>query len=74
MTKISKLEVELDKQTQSTDTKLTELEECKLRLEQIREEKLKGHQIRSRYQHTKDWEKPSKYFLNVEKNSLNKEY
>ena len=33
----------------------------------LRTDKLKGHQIRSRYQHLKDWEKPSKYFLNLEK-------
>ena len=39
----------------------------------LRNEKLKGHQIRSRFQHFKDWEKPSKYFLNMEKkNYINK--
>ena len=39
----------------------------------LRNEKLKGHQIRSRFQHLKDREKPSKYFLNMEKkNHINK--
>ena len=67
------LETEIDKNKVINNDKITELEECKIRLEQIREEKLKGNQVRSRYQHTKDWEKPSKYFLNLEKrNFLNK--
>ena len=43
------------------------LNTIKLELENLREDKLKGHQIRSRYQHTNEWEKPSKYFLNLEK-------
>ena len=49
------------------------LNTIKLELENLREDKLKGYQIRSRYQHTNEWEKPSKYFLNLEKkNYLNK--
>ena len=73
LTKITRLEREVDSETPVDEQKLNNLEESKVKLEQIREDKLKGHQIRSRYQHIKDWEKPSKYFLNLEKkNFLNK--
>ena len=45
----------------------------KLKLEDIRENRIKGSMIRSRAQLNKDWEKPSKYFLNLEKrNYINK--
>ena len=43
------------------------LEELDKELIEHRENKLKGHQIRSRANLVKDWEKPSKYFLNLEK-------
>ena len=46
------------------------LNTIKLELENLREDKLKGYQIRSRYQHINEWEKPSKYFLNLEKKKL----
>ena len=46
---------------------MNKLEKLNNELLEIRTAKLKGHQIRSRYQHYKDWEKPSKYFLNLEK-------
>ena len=55
------------------DNTINQLEKLNNELLEIRSNKLKGHQIRSRYQHYKDWEKPSKYFFNLEKkNYLNK--
>ena len=73
ISQILMLEVEIDDKSVENENKIKDLDEAKLRLEQLREEKLKGNQIRSRYLHTKDWEKPSKYFLNLEKkNFLNK--
>ena len=72
---ITNLEIEIDKNTVINNEKITELDESRIRLEHIREEKLKGNQIRSRYQHTKDWEKSSKYFLNLEeKNNFKQKY
>ena len=38
------------------------LEELNKELIERRENKLKGHQLRSRANLVKDWEKPSKYF------------
>ena len=46
---------------------MNKLEKLNNELLELRAAKLEGHQIRSRYQHYKDWEKPSKYFLNLEK-------
>ena len=34
-----------------------------MELENLRDDKLKGHQIRSRYQHTNEWENPLNIFL-----------
>ena len=64
---ITQLEIEIDCYDININNKLEELTNLNIQLQSIREEKLKGHQIRSRYQHIKDWEKPSKYFLNLEK-------
>ena len=51
----------------------TEIANLKKRLQNIRENRMKGSMIRSRAQLNKDWEKPSKYFLNLEKrNYINK--
>ena len=71
--KITDLEIEIDCYSINLDNKLEELNKANIQLQSIREDKLKVHVIRSRYQHTKEWEKPSKYFLNLEKkNYLNK--
>ena len=49
------------------------LENLKIQLNDIRQEKLKGHIIRSRAQHIDKGEKPSKYFCGLEQhNSINK--
>ena len=61
------MEIEIDCHDLNIDNKLKELTNLNIQLQSIREDKLKGHQIRSRYQHIKEWEKPSKYFLNLEK-------
>ena len=61
---IRKLEVNRDNNEVGFDNE--RLNTIKMELEELKENKLKGHQIRSRYQHTNEWEKPSKYFLNLE--------
>ena len=69
--KITDLENKIDKN--NTNSEINKLEELNIKLEELRNNRLKGHQICSRYQHYKEWEKPSKYFLNLEKkNYLNK--
>ena len=71
--KITNLEIEIDCYNINLQNKLNELNTANTELQSLREDKLRGHQIRSRYQHIKDWEKPSNYFLNLEKkNYLNK--
>ena len=66
---IKKLELNND----LTNVVNEELNSTRSRLENIRENKIKGSMIRSRAQLNKDWEKPSKYFLNLEKiNYINK--
>ena len=66
---ISELELDF---TISTDQEKI-INSHKLKLENIRENRIKGSMIRSRAQLNKDWEKPSKYFLNLEKrNYINK--
>ena len=52
------------------NNKLSNLQE---QYEEIRENRMRGHLIRSRSEIMADWEKPSKYFLNLEKrNYVNK--
>ena len=73
ISQISSIENEIDSNLEDITQNLKKLEKLNNELLEIRTTKLKGHQIRSRYQHYKDWEKPSKYFLNLEKkNYLNK--
>ena len=66
----------LDDTNMSTDER--ELEIVKLNslnkeYQSIRENRLKGHQVRSRAELSAHWEKPSRFFLNLEKkNYLNK--
>ena len=56
-----------------SNTSIDNLNSQKSRLENIRENRIKGSMIRSRAQLNKDREKPSKYFLNLEKrNYINK--
>ena len=70
---ITVLERKIDKNPENKRIYLNDLEQLNNELIELRSVKLKGHQIRSRYQHYKEWEKPSKYFLNLEKkNYLNK--
>ena len=54
-------------------TWINELKEENDKLEEIREHKVKGALIRSRWQHVNSGEKPSKLFLNIEnKNFISK--
>ena len=63
----------LEQETETDLTHIDELTQAKTRLEKIREDRIKGSMIRSRAQLSQDWEKPSKYFLNLEKrNHINK--
>ena len=64
--KILDTEIKLDK-GENTILNRDKLDELNNLLIDHRENKLKGHQIRSRSNLIKDWEKPSKYFLNLEK-------
>ena len=58
--------MKIDKGEDSEENK-NKLEQLNKSLVQHRENYLKGHQIRSRANLIKDWKKPSKYFLNLEK-------
>ena len=52
---------------------LDSLRELSLKLENLREKRVKGSMVRSRAKLVDNWEKPSKFFLNLEKrNFLNK--
>ena len=63
----------LESETETTSILNEQLLTAKSQLEKIREKRIKGSMIRSRAQLSQDWEKPSKYFLNLEKrNYINK--
>ena len=66
-TEIIRLENELHKNL-TNENWINKLKEKKDKLEDIREHKLKGAFIRSRWQYTNMGEKPSSYFLNLENN------
>ena len=54
------------------ENNMKNLENLKIQLNDIRQEKLKVHIIRSRAQHTDKGEKPTKYFCGLEQhNSIN---
>ena len=55
------------------ENNMKNLENLKIQLNDIRQEKLKGHIIRSRAQHIDKGEKPTKYLCGLEQhNSINK--
>ena len=57
----------------SKENNMKNLENLKIQLNDIRQEKLKGHIIRSRAQHIDKGKKPTKYFCGLEQhNSINK--
>ena len=69
---IKSLQEELDSDNDNL-VKKNSLRELSLQLENLREKKIKGCIVRSRASLTDNWEKPSKYFLNLEKrNHVNK--
>ena len=69
---IKKLQEEIDSDNDNL-IKKNSLRELSLQLENLREKKIKGCIVRSRASLTDTWEKPSKYFLNLEKrNHVNK--
>ena len=63
MKKIEELENSMD------DDNLEQLEILKTKLYDIRNDKLKGHMIRSKAQYTDQGEKPTKYFCELEKHN-----
>ena len=72
VTSIKELQAEIDSDNENI-VKKNSLRDLSLQLENLREKKIKGCIIRSRASLTDNWEKPSKYFLNLEKrNHVNK--
>ena len=70
---INLLQVDIDSDTEVNLFKINSLREQTLQLENLREKKIKGSMVRSRAALIDNWEKPSKYFLNLEKrNYVNK--
>ena len=70
---ISILQKDIDSDNNNNLFKINSLREQTLQLENLREKKIKGSMIRSRAALIDNWEKPSKYFLNLEKrNYVNK--
>lgn len=72
--KLKNLEQKREKNLLSTIEKLEksatsslELDQVKQELEEIREKNLQGHLIRARQQYLQEYEKPSTYFLSLEK-------
>ena len=63
--------IHLDEETR--DLNGTNLNTLNKQYQNVRENRMRGHQVRSRAELTANWEKPSKFFLNLEKkNYLNK--
>ena len=59
--------------TEEREEEIAKLNSLNKQYQTIREHRLKGHQIRSRAELSANWEKPSRFFLNLEKkNYLNK--
>ena len=70
---IKHLQEEIDSDPIKNSNKKDSLRELSLQLENLRENKIKGSIIRSRATLVDNWEKPSKYFLSLEKrNHVNK--
>ena len=67
---------QLDETDLSMDVRekgITTLDSLNKQSQITREYKMRGHQIRSREELIANWEKPSRFFLNLEKNNyLNK--
>ena len=64
------MEIDLDMTGVDYKNKLQQLENLNAELENLREKRLKGHQIRAKAEFTAGWEKSSKFFLNLEKKTL----
>ena len=63
--------IKLISQLENSDVKdLTLIDEHKQELQKIRQDKLKGSMIRSKVNWLESGEKPSKYFLNLEKRNF----
>ena len=63
--------IHLEEETR--DLNVTNLNTLNKQYQNVREHRMRGHQVRSRAELTANWEKPSKFFLNLEKkNYLNK--
>lgn len=58
-----------DLENNETEDKLEQIENLKNELINIRQEKLKGHMVRSRAQYIDEGEKPTKYFCALEKHN-----
>ena len=71
--KLTKILDNVNLEQEIRDLKITNLNTLNKQYQNVREQRMKGHQVRSRAELTANWEKPSKYFLNLEKkNYLNK--
>ena len=58
--KIVKLEIDIDSKSNEDRHKLQKLENLNAELENLREKRMKGHQIRAKAEYTAGWEKSSK--------------
>ena len=66
-TSIEKLQEEIDSDNNNNNIKKDSLRDLSMQLENLRKNKIKGSIIRSRANGPEYWEKPSKFFLNLEK-------
>ena len=59
--------------TETRENEIVKLNSLNKQYQTLRDHRMKGHQIRSRAELSANWEKPSRFFLNLEKrNYLNK--
>ena len=64
---IKKLQEEIDSDQNNDPIKRDSLRDLTLQMENLRENRIKGSIIRFRANLIDTWEKPSKFFLNIEK-------
>ena len=70
---IESIDRQIDQSPIDAEALKLELAEKNSSLEELRDKRMRGNQVRSREEFIKGWEKPSKFFLNLEKkNYINK--
>ena len=67
---IESIDRQIDQSPIDSDLLKLELEEKNAALEELRDKRMRGYQVRSREEFIKGWEKPSKFFLNFRKKQL----